>query len=648
MKKFMGVKFNILTLCMLLNLLVFGWLLVVGVCPVQVHASDISTQSIARNVNVQVFYEEINGNKGGVYTQALDGGYAYFNNEETQKTQNQFSFNTNNGEEFYVKAKNGFNAKIYTEINQENNTFSNQLTSVSQEDGLITADISEDTSTTYYVVFERQRFTITLESEATFKLTGAGTYLFGAQANINCEESSNEYQFSKWVKVLGETEQVFQTSKNYSFIVEENLILNAKCKMLLNITQNENGSIVVKQDGQTVTQNYFEKGTEFEISCTANTGYQFVKYTGKFESEAQTFTHTMQSPITLNAVFESKKVSVTITSNDLENCTTETSTDTQNVNFVIGDKINVKFTLNKLFALNNVSTNASGDFDSSLLEQEYTITPQDAENGSITFTANVRKYLSEIKLDFSGYGTIKIGENTFSSFQVLNLSTTQTYNLQLSPNDMFSFDSLMFVNKTTNEQKQININNLLGNYIFSEDGTLKIKFNYKLWYDEKTELTGNGTSANPYLIYTPGDLAYMAYAINYGLTPQQDDCVNYSEATFKIMNDLDLDGRFWILIGSNSDAQFTGVLDMNYRTIKNIVTTDSVYTYNSFPYLFTQSNINHLTLKHDLGALWVTIGIISSVFFAIALGLVILVVLTKQKDIKKVVVLHEEIVDKNS
>lgn len=647
MKKFIGVKFNILTLCMILSMLVFGSLLVIGVCPFQVYASDISTQSVARNVNVQVFYEEVNGNKGGIYSQALNGGYAYFNNEETQKVQNQFSFNTNNGEEFYAKAKNGFNAKIYTELNLENNTFSNPLNSVSQEGGLITADISEDASTTYYVVFERQRFTITLESEATFKLTGAGTYLFGAQANINCEETSNEYQFSKWVKVLGESEQVFQTSKNYSFIVEENLILNAKCKMLLNVIPNDNGNIVVKRDGQVVTQKYFEKGTEFEISCTGNLGYQFVKYAGMFEGEAQTFTHTMQTPVTLNAVFESKKVSVTITSNDLEHCTTENSTDTQGVNFVIGDTINVKFTLNKLFKLNSIFTTASGEFDSTLLEQEYIITPQDAENGSITFTANVSKYLSEIKLDFSGYGTIKIGENTFSSFQVLNLSTTQTYNLQLSPNNMFSFDSLMFVNKTTNEQKQINITNLQGNYIFSEDGTLKIKFNYKLWYDEKTELTGNGTSANPYLIYTPGDLAYMAYAINYNLTPQ-DNCVNYSEATFKIMNDLDLDGRFWILIGSNSDAQFTGVLDMNYRTVKNIVTTDSTYKYNSFAGLFTQSNINHLVLKHDLGALWVTIGIISSVFFAIALGLVILVVLTKQKDIKKVVVLNEEVVDKNS
>lgn len=647
MRKFFNAKLNILTLCMVLSMLVFGSLLIIGICPVKVRASDVSTQSVERNVTVKVFYEQVNNNNGGIYSQALNGGYAYFNDEINQQTSNQFTFSTSDGEQFYIKSNKGFNPKVYTEYDQENGSFSSELTSLSSESGVITVDISENTSINYYVVFELERYNVTLENDATFNLSGGGTYLFGALATIKCEETSSEYKFFKWVKVLGETEEDLASKSTYSFQVQGNVVLKAKCKMLLNITPNDNGSIVVKQNGEVITQNYFEKGTEFEISCIANTGYQFVKYNGIFEGNEQTFTHTMQSPTSISAVFESKKVSVTITSNDFEHCTTENSTNTQNVNFVIGDKINVKFTLNKLFELNSISTTASGEFDTTLLEQEYTITPADAEKGSITFTANVSKYLSEIKLNFYGYGTIKIGENTFSSYQVLNLNTNQAYNLELTPHKLFRFESLEFVNKETNQAQQISIADLKGNYTFNQDGTLRINFDYNLWYDEKTEFTGKGTSADPYLIYTPNDLGYMAYAINYNLSAPQ-DCVNYAEATYKIMNDLDLDGKFWILIGSNSDAQFTGVLDMNYRTIKNIIPTESSYTYNSFEGLFTQSNIDSLVLKHDLRTLWVTIGIISSVFFAIALALVILVVITKQKDIKKVVVLHQEIIDKNS
>ena len=211
---------------------------------------------------------------------------------------------------------------------------------------------------------------------------------------------------------------------------------------------------------------------------------------------------------------------------------------------------------------------------------------------------------------------------------------------------MFESEKIIYHHQESNDEFPV-IDNKFSK-VFAYDGDLIVMFRHKLWYDERTLFEGHGTKQSPYLIKTPQELAYMAYAINYDLTPQDPECVKYDKARYKIVNNLDLEGRFWILIGANNNAKFSGVIDTNYKTIKNVYVVSDYSKFASFSKLFTETNGKVLKLEHDLGLFWQTIGILSSIFFGIALLVVVLLTILSNNKVKKVVVLNDEVIDKKS
>ena len=72
---------------------------------------------------------------------------------------------------------------------------------------------------------------------------------------------------------------------------------------------------------------------------------------------------------------------------------------------------------------------------------------------------------------------------------------------------------------------------------------------------------GSGTQADPYLIYTGAELAYLASKTNGGTT--------YSGKYFKLMNDIDLNNINWTPIGRIESTPFSGTFDGNFFKIKN-------------------------------------------------------------------------------
>lgn len=87
---------------------------------------------------------------------------------------------------------------------------------------------------------------------------------------------------------------------------------------------------------------------------------------------------------------------------------------------------------------------------------------------------------------------------------------------------------------------------------------------------------GSGTQANPYLIYTGAQLAYLASTTNRG--------TNYSGKYFKLMNDIDLNNINWTPIGkggqsdddnSSSSYIFKGTFDGNNCKITNLYINQS-------------------------------------------------------------------------
>lgn len=609
---------------------------------------QLSSRAIPRNVKLVIYYEELNGGKGGVYTKGLDGGYAYTDDEENQKLDYEFTFNSATFDKFNLKASTGYVLQdVYSSFDEKENAFSGEVLEKTQEEQSYVASLGDSTQSTFYVVFAKKRLTISIENDTLCKVSGSGNYLYGAQADLKFNESSEDYQFVKWIKVLGDSEEDYSNSPNYSFPITENLIIKLKCKYFLNILENDHGSVSVKVNNVLTNQKYFEPNTELEISATANVGYSFANWTNEdFLNKEQTFSFLFVKPEKIGVSFESKKVNVSLSSDDIEHCSTENSTSVENVQFVIGDKLTIDFAVNSLFALKTIQTNATGEFNKNALSQEYTITDLDAEKGEIYFTAKIIKSLSEIKLTISGFGTIQIGDITYSSSQTIYLSSLKKFSAIMSPQSMFESEKIIYHHQLDNEEFSVVDDKF--SKVFAYDGDLIVMFRHKLWYDEKTMFEGYGTKQSPYLIKTPQDLAFMAYAINYDLTPIDSNCVKYSKARYKIVNNLDLEGRFWILIGANNNAKFSGVVDTNYKTIKNVYVVSDYSKYASFSKLFTEKNGKILKLEHDLGTLWQTIGISSSIFFGVALLIVVLLTILSTNKVKKVVVLNDEVIDKKS
>lgn len=92
-----------------------------------------------------------------------------------------------------------------------------------------------------------------------------------------------------------------------------------------------------------------------------------------------------------------------------------------------------------------------------------------------------------------------------------------------------------------------------------------------------TSFSGSGTAADPYLIKSGADLAYLRQRVNAGTTFEN----NY----FQLVNNVDLDGREWDPIGSYT-LSFRGNFDGSGKKIQNGVvvtaTSASVTTVSSF------------------------------------------------------------------
>ena len=85
-------------------------------------------------------------------------------------------------------------------------------------------------------------------------------------------------------------------------------------------------------------------------------------------------------------------------------------------------------------------------------------------------------------------------------------------------------------------------------------------------------LKGDGTELSPYLIYTAGDLSYVAEQVNSGIG---------NDKYYSLQNDIDLSSRTWVPIGRNGNT-FTGVFDGNGHTIYGLSSSMQSTLYQSY------------------------------------------------------------------
>ncbi len=108
---------------------------------------------------------------------------------------------------------------------------------------------------------------------------------------------------------------------------------------------------------------------------------------------------------------------------------------------------------------------------------------------------------------------------------------------------------------------------------------------------------GSGTEADPYLIYTGAQLAYLAQTTNNGN--------NYANTFFKLMNNIDLNCIAWTPIGvgtitsasNNTSYTFNGSFDGNGCVISNLLITESTTSFTGLFGCLNYATISHLGIE---------------------------------------------------
>lgn len=642
-------KYFIFLSCLLVVLAIFSFGLTMLISPVNVLAetgNDDATVVAEKNITITAYYEDFNSGNGGIFTKGANGGYFGEDASTCNKQSITVTIGTESQKAFYARANTGF----YLEGIYSNQDFTGDSLNFSLNEDVYSITYNSETSSQYYAKFCLKRITITLENGADFTLSGGGTYLYGATFVIKCEENSQNYKFSRWAKVVGEDVSTLASSSSYRLTATESMRIRAIPKILVGTKDCVNGDIEIRQNNVVTTERYFEKGTNLTIKAVPNTGYSFVNYdVDEFASSAQEFDYTVQSPLSFGAIFESKKVTITISTDNAEEADITGCTVTDGNQYVIGDEIVLNVSTTTLFGLDQWQTNAYGTFDVHALSQTYTITPQDAEEGTLTFVAKIKKMLASCEI------IIGTGEGNQGGMLYINdshtttvfkedkaLSSTYTITAKETKNHYLSN---VFYKSSSSSAMQDWTNKLVdGKLVFdvTEDFVLTFYFSPLTWVDIKVEPKGLGTEGSPYLIGSAEELAYMAWGINTNVKGEN-GTVDYREAYFKLTDNISLDGRYWILIGANNGAEFTGTLDLNYKFISDITLVYDSYSSN-LKYLFTDANFQTANIIHDADNMWRILGISSSAFFAVAITLVVVAILTNNNSpkAKKVVVLQDD------
>ena len=125
-----------------------------------------------------------------------------------------------------------------------------------------------------------------------------------------------------------------------------------------------------------------------------------------------------------------------------------------------------------------------------------------------------------------------------------------------------------------------------------ESDTCSVCHNSKTDWDGSVATSfesGSGTSADPYIISTGTQLAFLADQVNAGTT--------YKDCYFELANDIDLKGIDWIPIGTNLGYYFAGNFNGKGYLIHNLTITKSYRFVGLFGYI-NQATISNIGVEN--------------------------------------------------
>ena len=179
----------------------------------------------------------------------------------------------------------------------------------------------------------------------------------------------------------------------------------------------------------------------------------------------------------------------------------------------------------------------------------------------------------------------------------------------------------------------INISNAILSEHFAENAPYTIVINYvrMMWNDEAyraSDLQGEGTQSNPYIISTPAEMGFVAWAVNNGEVNDND--VAYAECYYKLTANLDFNGKFWQPIGTH-DNPFNGTMDLGEHSISNVNLAENFTnpnpTYNKLFWVLGDKAVI-IQANHVLA---IVLGIVGGLLLLAIIIIVTFVIIRKKK-----------------
>lgn len=504
-------------------------------------------------------------------------------------------------------------------------------------------------------------------------------------AGLNLKLQAYEYEgyeFMHWLVSVDDGAPVQKGSTFSMVFTQGDYIIKAIYQPKFNLSvenlnndRKDGGQTNLIQNGKVVIGTSYDSQLSVTLEALANEGYKFLYWEDvnsgeKIYPENGTNRYTFEEinkPLNLKAVFEGKKVAVTLDSEELENyheivgvkINGEEVDYTQEFDSRVGDEITIEVIKNFGFGFdfqgaNFVqSINSEGHYVYSYIFNVNDLEKVSEEEYSIDIVCKVLREEIDIKVISILQNSDIEGENRIAGSITMvddkgnrvNMMTNNVYKmlygdtafLYIKESDMYRLEAVYVrsdydynIRHLYDGEKIVINQNFITQY-FEYEVQIFVEFKRLTWLDSgfpAESLVSEGTKESPYLISTPRDMAFVSYAVNSGL--EREDGVKYADCYYKVTADLDFQGRYWIPIGTQNNP-FNGVMDLGSYSIKNIFH----YTTYSNPRTTGNGLFWHVTKNAKIiqsnNTLVIVFSVIGSIIFLILLIILIILLLRRKR-----------------
>ena len=163
-----------------------------------------------------------------------------------------------------------------------------------------------------------------------------------------------------------------------------------------------------------------------------------------------------------------------------------------------------------------------------------------------------------------------------------------------------------------------------------EDIVLLVDFAEDRWIEHAKSFNGEGIDQKPFVITTAEELAFVAYMVNIVKN------AHYTNASYVLKNDIDLNGKFWTPIGVE-DNPFNGKFSFDGYSIFSLTVEPSKQNekvqYNGvFQYLGDDAKIIE---KNTAPTVLITVASVVSSVALISVALIIFIRIRKKKQLEE-------------